>query len=97
MVAFVHHLKPVHVLMDGLEANVIQVIINFVFKSSIYVLIQIENITCIASQNAWIVLISAVCSPSCQNGGTCVKPGVCTCQSGWTASSCTTRTFIRFD
>ena len=38
-----------------------------------------------------IVLIVAVCSPTCSNGGTCSSPGVCTCTSTWLGSRCTTR------
>ena len=34
---------------------------------------------------------SAVCSPSCANGGTCVSPNTCACQSGWTGSICSQR------
>ena len=31
---------------------------------------------------------TAVCSPSCQNGGTCTRPNVCQCPAGWTGSRC---------
>ena len=30
----------------------------------------------------------AVCVPNCQNGGLCVKPDQCACQSGWVGSRC---------
>ena len=32
----------------------------------------------------------AVCEPPCQNGGSCVSPGVCMCLSGWGGQHCTT-------
>ena len=35
-----------------------------------------------------MLLSLAVCSPSCQNGGTCTSPGRCTCTRGWTGTSC---------
>ena len=35
-----------------------------------------------------MLLSIAVCSPSCQNGGTCTSPGSCTCTRGWTGTSC---------
>ena len=31
---------------------------------------------------------SAVCSPDCVNGGTCVAPNHCTCPPGWTGATC---------
>ena len=34
---------------------------------------------------------SAVCSPTCANGGTCVSPNTCDCPSGWTGSTCSQR------
>lgn len=33
----------------------------------------------------------AVCPSGCFNGGWCSSPGVCTCTSQWTGSTCTTR------
>ena len=34
-------------------------------------------------------IFSAVCTPSCENGGTCTSPNTCTCQNGWSGDSCT--------
>ena len=31
---------------------------------------------------------AAICIPGCQNGGICVKPGVCRCSRGWTGYRC---------
>ncbi len=31
------------------------------------------------------------CMPSCQNGGNCMQPGVCSCPLGWTGVRCGTR------
>lgn len=33
--------------------------------------------------------VSAICSPSCQNGGTCVSPFKCSCPSGYKGDICT--------
>ena len=33
---------------------------------------------------------AAICSPFCQNGGTCSQPNVCQCLPGWTGSRCKT-------
>ena len=40
-----------------------------------------------------ILLISAVCNPSCKNGGICESPGVCTCSSGWRGQFCNICTY----
>ena len=37
-------------------------------------------------------MITAVCSPDCMNGGTCIEPGECTCAAGWTGNRCETGT-----
>ncbi|CAH1121478.1 unnamed protein product [Ceutorhynchus assimilis] len=31
---------------------------------------------------------TAICSPGCLNGGSCVKPGQCSCPGGYTGTSC---------
>ncbi|XP_072028142.1 uncharacterized protein [Amphiura filiformis] len=33
---------------------------------------------------------TAVCSPSCQNGGRCISPDRCTCRTGYTGNRCQT-------
>ena len=30
----------------------------------------------------------AICSNSCENGGSCTSPGVCTCVGGWFGDTC---------
>ena len=46
---------------------------------------------CNCNSCAYVVLLTplAVCTPECQNGGTCSSPGVCTCAPGWEGSRCT--------
>ena len=34
---------------------------------------------------------TAICTPVCDNGGTCTSPGVCTCATGWSGSRCKDR------
>ena len=31
---------------------------------------------------------TAVCGHGCSNGGTCVTPDTCRCNTGWTGNSC---------
>ncbi len=31
---------------------------------------------------------TAICSPACQNGGTCTSPDSCSCPDGWAGSDC---------
>ena len=38
--------------------------------------------------------VTAVCSQGCYNGGLCIRPGVCSCRTGWTGYSCRTRKCI---
>ena len=39
---------------------------------------------------------TAICSPGCQNGGTCVHPNTCQCPSGqYTGSLCQTRNIVK--
>ena len=38
-----------------------------------------------------IFLISAVCSPRCQNGGTCIAPNMCNCTAGYVGELCEIR------
>lgn len=44
--------------------------------------------------NVPFLLFEAICS--CQNGGTCVAPNLCRCQSGYAGNSCQTRKTICF-
>jgi hypothetical protein len=37
---------------------------------------------------------TAICKPSCRNGGICTKPGVCSCPEGWEGYRCTIRKFF---
>ena len=34
------------------------------------------------------LIISAVCTPPCLNGGICSQPDTCTCVEGWSGSTC---------
>ena len=36
----------------------------------------------------------AVCPSGCANGGTCTRPRVCSCQSGWTGATCSQRMLV---
>ena len=38
------------------------------------------------------VYCAAVCTSSCQNGGTCTAPNTCTCDVGYTGMQCETGT-----
>lgn len=40
-----------------------------------------------------VLFCLAVCTSSCQNGGTCSAPNTCTCTSQWTGQTCTIRKF----
>ena len=43
----------------------------------------------------YTIIIIAVCSPSCVNGGSCIRPNTCSCRAGWTGSACQTgKTFM---
>ncbi|XP_077608997.1 epidermal growth factor-like protein 7 isoform X2 [Crocuta crocuta] len=33
---------------------------------------------------------AAICQPPCQNGGSCVRPGLCHCPAGWHGDTCQT-------
>jgi sugar lactone lactonase YvrE len=39
--------------------------------------------------NHRIMVMTAVCSKLCENGGVCVKPEVCQCAAGWDGQDCT--------
>jgi len=74
-----------------------------VFKSRcLYVSIRLDRFT---MYNTYVFIFdfynfevfwsrSAICSPSCQNGGICVNPNTCVCTSLWSGSTCNTRKFI---
>jgi len=36
---------------------------------------------------------TAICSQGCFNSGTCIRPGVCSCTTGWTGYNCRTRKY----
>lgn len=37
--------------------------------------------------------LTAVCTPSCLNGGTCISPNTCSCDETYTGQRCETRMF----
>ena len=37
---------------------------------------------------------AAICTPDCQNGGTCSSPGQCTCTSEWQGNRCQIRKIL---
>lgn len=39
-------------------------------------------------KNIMHIIIVAVCTSACMNGGICTSPEVCTCQAGWTGNHC---------
>ena len=46
----------------------------------------------------WTQLIffktTAICSPTCKNGGECTHPGHCSCGSDWTGPTCQQRIYV---
>ena len=45
----------------------------------------------------FVLVCTAICRYDCNcenGGGTCILPGICTCNSGWSGSYCKTRTYI---
>jgi len=42
----------------------------------------------IDTSNYILLLLTAICTHICQNGGTCSAPDSCTCTSGWTGNTC---------
>ena len=38
--------------------------------------------------------VTAICSPSCMNGGRCIGPDECSCLLGWAGSFCETSKFL---
>ena len=39
-------------------------------------------------RTGYYLLSAVVCSPPCQNGGSCVSPDHCVCTHGWTGADC---------
>lgn len=46
----------------------------------------------INDQNQHVMCISAMCSPPCAHGGTCMRWNECLCPLGWTGAGCHTGT-----
>ena len=45
---------------------------------------------CVSVSDSIILCIVAICSGGCGNGY-CSSPGTCSCNSGWSGSTCSTR------
>ena len=80
MVAHVQTLIHVNVMLVGVEINVK------------HVTLMIFCFTLFAKKYLFLLpLLPAVCSPGCENGGTCTDPNTCECASGWSGDHCQTR------
>lgn len=43
----------------------------------------------------WILYdVTAICQSTCLNGGKCISPDTCSCESGWTGYTCSEGTAI---
>ena len=75
MEAPAHHLELVNVLRDGEENYVMKVltISHFVYP------LQLEFT---------VLIITAICDPSCENNGSCLAPNHCSCQQGYSGDRC---------
>ena len=36
----------------------------------------------------FLVYITAICEPTCENEGTCIRPSTCECKDGWMGHRC---------
>jgi len=58
---------------------------------------NVDNIVILFLKLMRIIRFPAICSGGCNSengGGTCVRPEICQCSSGWMGSSCDIRTFL---
>lgn len=83
MVASVFLLTSVSVSRAGMDQYVTQVS-GFSLCSEMFVF----YFKCTSLLCACVFLLSADCKPVCLNGGTCIKPNVCACPSGFYGSQC---------
>ena len=56
-------------------------------SEGIYVHVMYTHFLCQIG-NGDSVYLTAVCHPPCQNGGTCIHPGLCACAIGWAGHRC---------
>ena len=61
--------------------------------AQVYANINIHMLCTYVYQNIILVII-AVCSTGCYNGGNCTAPEVCTCPSEWTGNDCRQGTYV---
>ena len=62
----------------------------FCCSSFLYCVIMADNSNLVSSCNHCLCTITAVCSITCQNDGTCIPPSTCACAAGWTGKECET-------
>lgn len=48
----------------------------------------VDTLTKVLTIIILIIFFSALCTPECQNGGSCVLPNLCICTSAYTGASC---------
>ena len=79
-----------NVLMEGLA--LIPILVHALADGLDQLVIQV----CIANKLLYYFYnnFPAICSPQCANGGTCTKPNTCSCNSGWTGSTCNKGLYI---
>ena len=52
---------------------------------------QVHNTSLVSLElkdNHACTITTAVCEQGCDNGGTCIEPGECSCATGWTGNRC---------
>ena len=42
----------------------------------------------------YVALLTAICTHTCENGGTCSAPNTCSCTASWTGSLCTNGVYM---
>ena len=62
-------------------------------KSKIDEIFKPKNVD--KKQCYYYLVVSAICNPHCENGGTCVSPNVCSCDKTFTGRQCEIRTYLK--